>query len=149
MLFQHHSKYYSVLQVGMDMALSLPKVCGVLHGNTRGLIGSVFSKQKKRELKLKYLKKLFNNNNIVCLQEVHGKDEYLQAIQVLAPRFRFFGTFSSFLKTKNAGGSAVCIQRDLLAEEATVTHLITCQGRDHIVHIQSGRQKLSDRLRPF
>ena len=29
---------------------------------------------------------------------VHGKDEYLQAIQVLAPRFKFFGTF--FLKTK-------------------------------------------------
>ena len=59
---------------------------------------SVFSKQNYREFKLKYLKKLFDNNNILCLHEVHGKDEYLQAIQVLAPRFRFFGTF--LLKTK-------------------------------------------------
>ena len=67
--------------------------------STRGLVGSVFSKQKNREFKLKYLKKLFDTNNILCLQEVHGKDEYLWAIQVLAPRFMFFGTFF-FMKTK-------------------------------------------------
>ena len=60
---------------------------------TRGLVGSVFSKQKKREFKLKYLKRLFDANNILCLQEVHGKDEYIQAFQVLAPRFRFFWYF--------------------------------------------------------
>ena len=70
--------------------------------NTRGLVGSVFSKQKNREFKLKYLKRLFDTNNILCLQEVHGKDEYLQAIQVLAPRFRFFGTFKP--ENENAGG---------------------------------------------
>ena len=58
--------------------------------NTRGLVGSVFSKQKNREFKLKYLQKPFDNNNILCLQEVHGRDEYLQAIQVVAPRFSFF-----------------------------------------------------------
>ena len=66
--------------------------------NTMGLVGCVFSRQKNREFKLKYLKKLFDSNNIICLQEVHGKDEYLQPIQVLAPRFRFFWYF--FLKTK-------------------------------------------------
>ena len=54
---------------------------------TRGLDGSVFSKQKKREFKLKYFKRLSDANNILCLQEVRGKDEYLQAFQVLAPRF--------------------------------------------------------------
>ena len=108
--------------------------------NTRGLVGSVFSKQKKREFKLKYLKSLFDANNILCHQEVHGKDEYLQAIQVMAPRFRLFGTFLP--DNENAGGSAICIHRDLLPEEAVVTHLITCQGRDHIVNIQSGRQGL-------
>ena len=59
--------------------------------NTRGLVGFVFSKQKNREFKLKYLRRLFGANNILCLQEVHGKDEYPQAFQVLAPRFRFFG----------------------------------------------------------
>ena len=66
-----------------------------------------FSKQKNREFKLKYLKRVFVNNSIVCLQEVHGKDDYLQAIQVLAPRFRSFGTF--FPENENAGRSAICI----------------------------------------
>ena len=72
---------------------------------------------------------------MICLQEVHGKDEFPQAIQVLAPQFRLFGTFLP--DNENAGGSAICIQRDLLPEEALVTHLITCHGRDHLVNIQS------------
>ena len=44
--------------------------------NTRGVVGSVFSKQKNREVKLKFLKKLFDNknNNVLCLQEVHRRD---------------------------------------------------------------------------
>ena len=53
-------------------------------------------------------KKLFDHNNIICLQEVHGKDEFLQAIQVLGPRFWLFGTFLP--DNENAGGSAICIQ---------------------------------------
>ena len=61
----------------------------------------------------------FDNNNI-CRQEVHGKDEFLQAIQVWAPRFKFFGIF--ILSNENAGGSAICIHKDFLLEDATVTH---------------------------
>ena len=34
-----------------------------------------------------YFRRLNENNNVICLQEVHGKDEFLQAIQVWAPRF--------------------------------------------------------------
>ena len=90
MLFKHDRRYYNVLRAGMDVALSFLKACDVLLGTTGGLVGSVFYKQKKREFKLKYFKRLFDANNILCLQEVHGKDEHLQAIQVLAPRFRFF-----------------------------------------------------------
>ena len=48
-----------------------------------------------------------------------------------------FCTF--ILDNENAGGSAICIHRDLLPEEAIVTHLVTCHGRDHLVNIQSGR----------
>ena len=108
--------------------------------NTGGLVESVFSSQKNRELKLKYFRKLFDNNNILCLQEVHGKDEYLQAIQLLAPRFKFFVTFIP--GNENAGGSAMYINKELLPEDAIVTHMITCQGRDYIVSRQSGRQSL-------
>ena len=71
---------------------------------------------------------------------MHGKDEYLQAIQALAPRFRVFGTF--FPEHETAGGSAFCIHRDLLPQEAIVTHLVTCHGRDHLVRIQTGRHNL-------
>ena len=89
----------------------------------QGLIGSFFPRRKTGN----------SNSNIsrssliptTCLQEVHGRDEYLQAVQVLDPRFLFFGTF--FPENANEGGSATCIHRDLL-EEAIVTHLITCQG---------------------
>ena len=108
--------------------------------NTRGLVGSVFSRQRRRESKLVNLKKLFDRNNIICLQEVHGKDEFLQAIQVLAPRFRLFGTFLP--DNEKAGGSAICIRKELLPEEAIVTHLVTCHGRDHLVNIQSDRHSL-------
>ena len=72
---------------------------------------------------------------IIFGEMVHGKDEFLQAIQVLAPQFRFFGTF--LLDNENAGGSAICIRQDFQPEEALVTHLITCHGRDHLVNIQS------------
>ena len=91
----------------------------------------LFSKQKNREFKLKYLKKLFDNsNNILRLQEGHGRDEFLQAVQVLAPRFSFFWYFHS--GNENAGGSAICIHKDILPEEAVVTHLVFCQGRDSL-----------------
>ena len=77
-----------------------------------------FSSQKNRELKLKYLRKLFDNN-ILCLQEVYGKDEYLQAIQVLSPRFTFFFLVPLFLETKMQGDrlfalTRICFLRMLL-----------------------------------
>ena len=58
----------------------------------------------------------------------------------MAPQFRFFGTFLP--DNENAGGSAVFIHLDLPPEEALVTHLITCHGRDHLVNIQSERHSL-------
>ena len=88
------------------------KVCDVLFGTLRGLVGSVLSAQKNRELKLKYFGTLIENNNVICLQEVHGKDEFLQAIQVWVPRFQLSGTFIP--GDENAGGSATCIHKDLL-----------------------------------
>ena len=98
--------------------------------NTGGLIGSVSSSRISRELKHNYFRRLIENNNIICLQEVHGKGEFLQAIQVLAPRFRLYGTLIP--GNENVRGSAMCIHRDVLPDDAVVTHVITCQGRDHI-----------------
>ena len=68
-----------------------PFPCGVLLGTPRDSM-DLFSPRKKP-----------SNSNIskdyltptTLMSKVHGKDEYLQAIQVSAPRFRFFGTFPS------------------------------------------------------
>ena len=78
-----------------------------------------FYKTKEQRVQTQISQELLDKNSIICLQEVHGKDEFLQAIQVLAPRLRLFGTF--LLVNENAGGSAFCIQRGLLLEEALVT----------------------------
>ena len=140
-LFKHNHGYYNVLQGGMDVAPSFFEGWRCITWNTRGLVGSVFSRQGNREFKLNYLKKLLDHNNIICLQEVHEKDEFLLAMQVLAPRFRLFGTLLP--DDENTGGSAICIHRDLLPEDAIVTHVVTCQGRDHLVNIRSGQHSLS------
>ena len=60
--------------------------------NTKGFIGPPTSSQLSRKQKYNYFSRLIENNNI-CLQEAHRKDEFLQAIQVLAPRFQLYGTF--------------------------------------------------------
>ena len=41
-----------------------------------------------------------------------------------------------------AGGSTICIRKELLLKDAIVTHMINCQGRAHTVNVQSGRQSL-------
>ena len=106
----------------------------------RGLLGSTTSSQVSREQKQKYLKWLTDKNDSVCLQETHGKDDFLKAFQILHPQFRMFGTFIP--NNVNAGGSAVLIRGNLLPEDVVVTHEITCQGRDHIVRTRSGESVL-------
>ena len=77
----------------MDVAPSFPKACGVLLG-TPGVSLDLFSPNKRTESSNSNISKdSLNPTTFLRLQEVHGKDEYLQAIRVLAPRFRFFGTF--------------------------------------------------------
>ena len=104
--------------------------------NTRGLLGSRASSQRSRERKHAYLTRLARNNDVICLQKTHKKDEFLQAVQVLVPQFSLFGTFMP--NTVNADGSAILIRKNLLPDGAIFTHVATCQGRDHMVTIRSG-----------
>ena len=76
------------------------------------------------------------NNEIICLQETFGKDEFLQAVQVQYTQFWLFGTFT--LNSVHAGGSAIFIHKNLLPDGAIVNHVTTCQGRDHVVTTRSG-----------
>ena len=66
----------------------------------------------------------------------YGNDEFFQANQILVPQFRLFGTFEP--NNLNAGGSAICIHKNLFPGGAVISHVITCQGRDHSVSFHSG-----------
>ena len=82
------------------------------------------------------------NNDIICLQEIHGKLEFLQAsysgIGPSIPAIRYVHTES--YERRRIG--CLCIHKNLLHEGAIVTHVVSCQGRDHIVIIQSGDRYL-------
>ena len=49
-------------------------------------ISDIFHKLSK-ERSHNYLSRLIESNNIMCPQEIHGKDECLQALQMPAPCF--------------------------------------------------------------
>ena len=78
-------------------------------------------------------------HDVICLQEIHGKNEFLQAIQVLVLQFRLYGTFVP--NNVSAGGSAICIHESLLPDRANVTHVITCVWRSHRVTSTSVNQR--------
>ena len=48
----------------------------------------------------------------------------------------------SFLVTRMQEDRTYASARSFLPENAIVTHRVTCQGRDHLVNVQSGRQSL-------
>ena len=107
---------------------------------SRELLGSTASSQTSREQKHRYLKRLIDKNDVVCVQETHGKDGFLQALQVLQTQFRMFGTF--MLDNAHAGGSGMFIRKNLLPDRAAVTHEVTYQGRDLAIKVQSGESLL-------
>ena len=99
--------------------------------NTRGLLGPAASSQHTREQKHIYLTRVAKNNDI-CLQETHGKDEFLQAVHILFPPFRLLGAVT--LNSVNEGGSAFFVHKNFLPDGAVVNHTPTCQGRSHSDH---------------
>ena len=108
--------------------------------NTRGLLGSTASSHTSRDQKNHYLKRLADKNDVVCLQETHGKDEFLPALQVLHSHFRMFGTFIP--DNVNAGGSAILIHKGLLPDHAVIAHGTTQQERDHVIRIRTDESAL-------
>ena len=69
-----------------------------------------------------------------------GNMNFYKPFRYWPPHFRVYGTFIP--NNLNAGRSAICIHENLLPEGAIVAHVVTCQGRDHIVTMQSGARNL-------
>ena len=60
-----------------------------------------------------------DKNNIIFIQGIHGKHEFLQAIQVLHPQFRLYGTFiPNNLKRRRIG--------HLHSQESALFHFSSC-----------------------
>ena len=74
------------------LRLHLPQ-CGFrcVTRNTWELLGSTSTSQAARERKVKYLVDLVRNDDVICLQETHGKDEYLQALLPMLSVLGLFG----------------------------------------------------------
>ena len=92
-------------------------------------------------LKLDYFRRLIENNNVICLQEVHGKDEFLQTIQVMGSAIQAIW-YVSYQAMQMHVAQPHAFIKDLLSYDAVVTHAITCQGRDHTVIVRSGCRNL-------
>ena len=127
MLF-NHLNYNEVVWIGTQVSRFLKAVFDVSPGIEEGMLDLRFLHKFGSARKHNYFSLHTRSNDIICLQEIHGKDEFLHALQILAPRLQVHGTFIP--NNAIAGGSAVCICKYLLPDDAVVTHVVTCQGRD-------------------
>ena len=68
-----------------------------------------------------YFSRLAANNNIICFQEIYGKEVFFsRSSNARITFFQFFGTF--FPDNTNAGRSAFCIHQDLSFVDAIVNN---------------------------
>ena len=140
-LFKHNRRYYNVLQGGMDVAPSFPKACDDYLEHPGPLL-DLFSPGKGiGEFKLKISQK---NSWITTTSFVSRKymerTSFFKLSRCLLRDFDSLVHFFLIMKMREDRQSA--FTADLLLEEAIVTHVVTCQGRDHLVNIRSRRHSL-------
>ena len=105
--------------------------------NTRVLVGSIFSRQRSREFKLKnYLQNSWTTTTSFVSRKYMERTSFFKLSTCW---LRDFGSVVLFFLTNEDRQSAYtgtfCLKKLLL-------HVFTCQGRDHLVNIQSGRHSL-------
>ena len=98
--------------------------------NTRGLIEYVTSSQISRDKH--YFSRLIETTTSFASKKYMGGNWSTD-----------FGCMVHLYQaTKMQKARPHCINKDLLPDDTVVTHVVTCQGRDHIVSIRSGRRSL-------
>ena len=135
-------KYNEVVWIGTRVSIFLMAVFDVLLGKEEVLLDPPTSSQISREQKHNYFSRLIENDNIICLQESSWEGlNFFMLFKYLATTFPTLW-YVYIPDNANASGSAICIHKDLLPDDAVVTHVVTCQGRDHVVNVRSGCQSL-------
>ena len=136
----NHLKYSEVVWIGTHVSIFLKAVFDVARVTQEGL------------LDLRFLHKLPGKGTIttsVDLPEATTSSAFMKFME----RTSFFTLFkcshrvsSSLVRLyptmQTQVVQAICIHEVLLPDDAVVTHLVTCQGRDHIVNVRSGCQSL-------
>ena len=128
-------KYSSPAGKGIHVPIYLKEAFDVHRGMREVPLGSTACSQTSREQKHHYVKRLADKNDVVCLQETRGKEEFVQALQELHSHLRMFGKFIP--DNVNAGGSAILIHKGLLPDHAVIAHETTQQERDHVIRIRT------------
>ena len=101
--------------------------------NTRGLVRPVFSKQKKQRIQTQIFEKTFLTPiTFYVSKRCMERTNIFRLFWCWLRDFSFLGTFIP--DNENAGGSAICINKDILPEGAVVSHVIACQGRGHLLN---------------
>ena len=101
------------------------EACDASSWNTRGFLGSTATSQTFREQKESYLWRLAGEKTSFASRKMHGKDEFVQALQVLHTQFRMFCLFV----LGNVLADRLFFHENLLPDHAIVTRVMTCQGR--------------------
>ena len=111
-LFTHNRRYSNVLQGGMDAAPSFPKVCDVLLG-TPGALLDLFSPDKETGNPNSIISKnSWTITTSFASRKCMARTSFFKLFRCWLRDFDSFGTFLP--DNENAGGSAICINRDLL-----------------------------------
>ena len=112
MLF-NRLKYSESDWMGTRVSIFLAAAFDALIGIREGVLDPRFLPQSSRERKHNYFIRLYpEQRHRSVFKKLMERMKILQAVQVLAPRFRLYGT--SIPNIVNAGGSALCIHKDLL-----------------------------------
>ena len=96
--FIHNLRYYNVQQGGMDVAFLFRRF-SMYYMAHQWPDRICFLQTKEQRIQTQISQKSLGQHFLS--PGMHGKDEFFQAIQVLAPRFRLFGTF--LLDNENVG----------------------------------------------
>ena len=144
MLFIHF-RYSMVQQVMKCVVASLSAACVVLPGTREDQSDRFFHRRETENVNTIISRSTWTPTISCVSRKFMEKTNSSRPFRFLRPGFSSLEL--SFKINQNTGGSASCIHKDVLPDETTVTHIVTCPGRDHIVSIQSERTKIGDRQR--
>ena len=123
------------------MAISLPEVCGVLLGTPGVSLGQFFPSRRTENSNSNISRSYLTTTKFYVSRRYMEETSISRLSGCWLRGFVFFLVIS-FLETKMQEDRPSAVTRILYLKRQLWTHLITCQGRDHIVNIQSGRQSL-------